>query len=116
MATPPSVLVDEVLSPRLPLALATELGEGARCSSVQREGWRGLKNGALLARMAEHGFTTLVTADRNIVHQQPLARLNVAVVVVLRPLRRDAVLARVPAIAQAVRDTPPGATREVPAP
>jgi hypothetical protein len=109
------VLVDEVLTPHLASALAAKLGKGARCSWVQREGWRGLNSGALLARMAEHGFTALVTVDRNIAHPQLLARLNVAVVVVLRPLRRGAVLARVPAIAQAVRETPRGTTREVPA-
>ena len=70
------VLVDEDLPPRLALALAAELGEAIRCSSVRDEGWRELKNGALLARTVEHGFTILVTADRNMVHQQPLAQLG----------------------------------------
>jgi len=85
------VLVDEDLPPRLALALAAELGEAIGYSSVRDEGWRGLKNGALLARMVEHGFTILVTADRNMPHQQPLARLNLATVVVTRsPARRRA--------------------------
>ena len=69
-----SVLVDEDLSPRLSSALAAELGEDVRCSSVRREGWSGLNNGALRARMTQHGFTILVTADRNIARQQPLTR------------------------------------------
>jgi hypothetical protein len=63
--------------------------------------------------MTEHGFTILVTADRNIVRQQPLARLNLATVVVTRPLQRAAVLARVAAIAQAIREVQAGASIEV---
>jgi hypothetical protein len=107
------VLIDEDLSPRLASALATALGPDIRCSSVRREGWRGLKNGALLARMTEHGFTILVTADRNIARQQPLSRLNLAAVVVTRPLQRAAVLARAAAIAQAIREVQPGTSIEV---
>ena len=110
------VLVDEDLPPRLALALAAELGAAIRCSSVRDEGWRGLKNGALLARMVEHGFTILVTADRNMVHQQPLAQLNLATVVVTRPLQRAAVFARVTAIAEAVLAVQPGASIEIPLP
>jgi len=83
------VLVDEDLPPRLAVALAAELGEAMRCSSVRDEGWRGLKNGALLAR------------------------LNLATVVVTRPLHCAAVFARVTAIAEAVRAVPPGASIEI---
>ena len=109
------VLVDEDLPPRLAVALAAQLGEDIPCSSVRDEGWRGLPNGVLLARMIEHGFTILVTADRNLAYQQPLARLNLATVVVSRPLHRALVLARVAAIAEAVRSVQPGASIEVPA-
>ena len=109
------VLVDEDLPPRLAIALGAQLGEQIPCSSVRDEGWQGLTNGALLARMVEHGFTILVTADRNLVYQQPLARLNLATVEVTRPLHRAAVLARVVAIAEAVRSVQPGASMEVPA-
>jgi hypothetical protein len=72
------VLVDEDLPPRLVIALGAQLGEEIPCSSVRDEGWRGLTNGALLARMVEHGYTILVTADRNLAYQQPLARLKLA--------------------------------------
>lgn len=109
------VLVDEDLPPRLASALATQLGEEIPCSSVRDEGWRGLKNSVLLARMVERGFTILVTADRHMAYQQPLPRLNLAAVVVTRPLQRAAVLARVAAIAEAVRSVQPGASIEVPA-
>jgi hypothetical protein len=103
------VLVDEDLPPRS----GGELGKEIRCSSVRDEGWRGLRNGDLLARMVERGFTILVTADRNMAHQQPLARLNLATVVVTRPLQRAAVFARVTAIAEAVRSAQPGVSIEV---
>ena len=65
--------------------------------------------------MVEHGFTILVTADRNMAYQQPLARLSLATVVVTRPLHRAAVLARVATIAEAVRSVQPGTSIEVPA-
>jgi len=66
--------------------------------------------------MVEHRFTILVTPDRNMVHQQPLAQLNLATVVVTRPLQRAAVFARVTAIAEAVRAVQPGASIEIPLP
>ncbi len=50
------------------------------------------------------------------VHQQPLGRLSLATVVVTRPLQRAAVLARVTAIAAAVRGVRPGASIEIPLP
>jgi predicted nuclease of predicted toxin-antitoxin system len=109
------VLVDEDLPPRLAIVLTAQLGEETTCSSVRDEGWRGLKNGELLSRMAEHGFTMLVTGDRNLAYQQPLARRQLATVEVTRPLDRAAVLARVVGIAEAVRSVQPGTSVEVPA-
>jgi AmiR/NasT family two-component response regulator len=44
--------------------------------------WEQLRNGALMARAAEAGFEVLVTIDKQIEHQQNLAALAVAVVVV----------------------------------
>ena len=109
------VLVDEDLPPRLALALGAQLGKEIPCSSVRDQGWRGLTNSALLARMVEHGFTILVIGDRNMAYQQPLAGLSLATVVVTRPLHRAAVLARVATIAEAVRSVQPGTSIEVPA-
>jgi transposase len=45
--------------------------------------WNGLKNGALLAEAAAHGFDVLVTTDRNIPHQQNVGALPCAVVIIM---------------------------------
>jgi hypothetical protein len=109
----PRILVDEDLPPRLATALANELGSEVFCSSVRDEGWRGIRNGELLTRMVQHRFTILVSADRNLPKQQHLGRLNLAVIVVIRPLQRAAVLGRVAAIAAAVRTIQAGESIEV---
>jgi hypothetical protein len=69
------ILIDECLDWRLCRALP-----GHECVSVQRMGWGGLTNGALLTR-AEHHFDVFITGDRNLSFQQPLATFNIAVVV-----------------------------------
>ena len=42
------------------------------CSTAQREGWGGVKNGELL-RLAEGKFDLFITSDQNIRYQQNLA-------------------------------------------
>jgi hypothetical protein len=49
--------------------------------------WTGIKNGELLSRAAE-SFDVVVTADQNIEFQQNLARLPVAVVVLIAKTNR----------------------------
>jgi hypothetical protein len=44
--------------------------------------WQGLKNGELLRRAGAAGFNALVTTDRNIEHQQNLARVELGIVIV----------------------------------
>ena len=51
-------------------------------------GWLGVKNGSLLARAAADRFDVLVTTDRGLEHQQNLAALPLAVVL-LRPASND---------------------------
>ncbi len=70
------VLLDEQLDWRL----GRSFGEGFEVETVSRRGWRGKKNGELLALMEEAGFDALVTVDRGIPHQQDLSRHTVAVV------------------------------------
>ena len=70
------VLLDE----SLPRALLAHLA-GQEVSTVQQEGWAGMKNGALLRAAREAGFTVLVTADRNLEHQQSIARSGLALIV-----------------------------------
>lgn len=48
---------------------------------MQQEGWRGRKNGDLLAPAARE-FDVFITTDRGIPHQQHLAGYDIAVVLV----------------------------------
>jgi len=69
------VLLDENLS-RRPTRL---FGSVARATTVGRRGWSGMKNGKLLT-LAEKEFDVLLTTDKGIPHQQNLADLNLAVI------------------------------------
>lgn len=51
-------------------------------STVRAQRWLGLKNGVLLRAAADAGFEVLVTADKALRHQQNLAAIGVAVVLV----------------------------------
>lgn len=51
---------------------------GHACSSVQQQGWGGLKNGDLLQR-AEGKFDLFVTSDQNIRYQQDLIGRRIAI-------------------------------------
>jgi hypothetical protein len=50
-------------------------------------GWNGKENGELL-RLAADSFDVLVTADRNLEHQQNLITLPISVVVLVAPTNR----------------------------
>ena len=51
---------------------------GHECSTAQREGWGGVKNGELL-RLAEGKFDLFITSDQNIRYQQNLAERRLPV-------------------------------------
>lgn len=70
------VLLDECF----PNSLARQL-TGHEVSTVVKEGWGALKNGALLAA-AEGRWDVLLTTDKNIPWQQSVARFQIAVLVV----------------------------------
>ena len=70
------VLIDECLNWRLARGLP-----GHFCTSVQRIGWSGIKNGALLAKMKQARFDVLITGDRNLQFQQHVPASEIAVVV-----------------------------------
>ena len=70
------VLIDECLNWRLCRALS-----GHYCTSVQRRGWSGIKNGELIALMRQERFDVFITGDRNLQFQQHLPASGVAVVV-----------------------------------
>jgi len=68
------ILLDENLDWRLQSDLP-----GHEVKSVPLIGWAGLKNGALLSQ-AEKEFDVLLTMDSNMVHQQNLAKYQIAIV------------------------------------
>ena len=70
------VLLDE----SLPRDLVAHL-PGIDVATVQDQGWAGMQNGALLQAAREAGFTALLTADRNVEHQQNVARSGLALIV-----------------------------------
>jgi len=51
---------------------------GHNCSTVQSQGWGGIKNGELLQR-AESEFDLFITSDQNIRYQQNLTERRIAI-------------------------------------
>lgn len=87
------------------------------CSSatkqVRRRGWASIKNGKLLT-LAATEFDVLLTADKGIEHQQNLATLPIAVLIVLsRSNRMDDMAPAVPAILEALSELQPRSIRKV---
>ena len=76
------ILLDESLPRPLSRFLV-----GHDVSTVAREGWTSLTNGALL-REAATRFDVMLTADRNLEFQQNLATLPVAVVILVAESNR----------------------------
>jgi len=74
------VLLDE----NLPRRLLGLLGEDLAAVTVAKAGWKGKKNGELLAA-AEGEFDVLLTMDRGIEHQQNLSRFDLAIVRLVAP-------------------------------
>lgn len=70
-----------VLLENVPRQLAGELPHHD-VSTVGKEEWRGVLNGALLRRAELAGFEVFVTGDRNLEYQQTLAGRSFGVVVV----------------------------------
>jgi hypothetical protein len=64
------LLIDECLNWRLARALT-----GHYAVSAQKQGWGGIKNGALLA-LAEKEFDVFITGDRNLSFQQDVTKLS----------------------------------------
>ncbi len=60
------ILQDE----HLPYALAHSSPDDWKIRSTQRMGWQGKENGELLELAAARGFDALITADRNMPHEQ----------------------------------------------
>jgi predicted nuclease of predicted toxin-antitoxin system len=102
------ILLDESVPARLGPLLV-----GHEASSVQRRGWAGIKNGKLLT-LAAAEFDVLLTADKGIEHQQNLATLPIAVLIVLaRSNRMEDMAAAVPAVLAALGELQPRSIRRI---
>lgn len=55
-----------------------QLLAGHDCTTAQKRGWGGIKNGELL-RLAESEFDLFITSDQNIRYQQNLAGRRIAI-------------------------------------
>jgi hypothetical protein len=84
---------------------------GHECNNVQKRGWKGTKNGALLA-LAAREFDLFITSDQNIRYQQNLMGSTIAVVELsTNDLRRIRAAAAI--IQSEVGTIKPGAYRRV---
>ena len=68
--------------------------------TVTDAGFTGLQNGALLQAAANAGFEVLITVDQNLIHQQNLTTLTLAVMVLIAPRNKYELL--VPLVPQAL--------------
>ena len=68
-----TILLDE----RVPWPMR-HLLSGHECTNVQKQGWKGTRNGALLA-LAASEFDLFITSDQNILYQQNLLGSAIAV-------------------------------------
>jgi hypothetical protein len=91
----------------MPRLLRRELPE-FEIRTVQEEGWSGLSNGVLL-RKAQSTFEVLVTVDKRLQHQQNIASLRLAIVVVATESTRLVHMrAVIPQLKQAILRARPG--------
>jgi hypothetical protein len=101
------VLLDEML----PAGVAGLLPDH-EVTTVQRAGFKGLKNGVLLRRAAAAGYGVLLTADRGLPEQQNMTATGIAVVLV-RGSRMVEVAGQTAAIQAAVASARPGRVTRV---
>ena len=99
------VLVDECLPRQLRQWLSTARPDWT-VMTVQDAGWASMKNGVLL-RAANETFDVLLTADKNMHHQQNFVGLNISVLV-FPTNRAKLVRAGVRALVQSLPRVRPG--------
>lgn len=68
--------------------MSRSFGEGFEIDTVDRRGWKGKKNGKLLALARRAAFDILLTTDRGIAHQQNLPTSGMAIVSAKSPSNR----------------------------
>jgi 5,10-methenyltetrahydromethanopterin hydrogenase len=70
------LLLDECVPRRLKFGFA-----GHEILTIDEAGFKGLKNGKLIASAAGETFEVLITVDKNIQHQQNKEKLSIAVLI-----------------------------------
>ena len=99
------ILIDECLPKQLKRWLA-EIDADLEIQTIKEAGWEGMKNGVLL-RAANGKYDVLVTADKNMHHQQNFVGLDISVLV-YPTNRAKAVKLGVTALDQCLRKIKPG--------
>jgi hypothetical protein len=94
-----------------PSGIARSLS-GHTVTKAKDRGWDRLSNGDLLAVADRAGFDVLLTADKNIRHQQNLTGRKIAIVVLSTP-QWPVVRLHIEAIAAAINAAAPGSYAEV---
>ncbi len=69
------ILLDECV----PAQVRQAFPEHDATTTVQEQGWTGIKNGDLLAAAENAGFDLFIVADKNLRHQQNLAGRRLAI-------------------------------------
>lgn len=97
------ILLDESLPRKLSLELT-----GHETQTVQRRGWSGLKNGALL-RTASEEFQVLLTGDQNLEFQQNPASLPISVIILVAVNNRiETLRPLIPRVLEVLQNIRPG--------
>jgi hypothetical protein len=76
-------------------------------TTAHKQGWSTLSNGELLRESERAGFDVLLTTDQNLIHQQNLSGLTIAIVV-LGKARWSLIEPVLDRIANAVDEAKPG--------
>ncbi len=71
------VLLDE----NLPVKIKYRLQDVCEIYTVTDKGWNALENGALINAMQKDSFDYLITSDKNIQHQQNLAKYSIGFII-----------------------------------
>lgn len=102
-----------ILDECVPNVIRREL-PGLSISTVQKMGWSGVKNGELLKKVSAE-FDVFITSDKNLRHQQNLAEMKMAIIV-LPTNQVPVVRILVDAIERAIDTIRPGEIVEIPLP
>ncbi len=95
-----------ILDESLPESLVDDL-PGHLVSTVKREGWKGIKNGELLALIEAAGFEAFITADKRMQFEQVLEARPFAVLL-LSTNHRLTIEPHVAKVAEALETAVPG--------